>query len=197
MGSKEKTTTTTQATSTPTADPSMVEMNKLDLDLRKQNQQGLGEVQSNSLNLANLLLRGLQLPGYLQSLPGGISEDVISDMTNKSLNDVNYQLANSGAGSFLESGASQAIGARTAGDIRNNAAQFNLQSLQQLLNLATGNAAQVQSPIISQSGNLGQRLAGLTSVNQTGLSNFRSNQNPFLNSFAGGLGQGVGSGFFS
>jgi len=132
----------------------------------------------------------MQLPGYLNTLPGGISPEVTQSLVDQSLRDIKPSFQQGG---ILDSGVAASIGARTAADIRNQSAQFNLQNLQQLLNLALGGQAQVQQPVIGQASALGQRLAGLTSVSQTGNSSMQSNQNPFLNSFAGGIGQGFGS----
>jgi len=196
LGSKEKTTvsTNTNQTSTPTADPSMVEMNKLDLALRQGNQQGLQDIQSSGLNLGNLLLKGMNLPGYLQGLPGGISPDVTQSIVDQSLRDIKPSFQQGG---ILDSGVAASISARTAADVRNQSAQFNLQNLSQLLNLALGGQAQVQQPIIGQAGMLGQRLAGLTSVNQTGSGNQTTmGMNPFMKSFQTSLGSSLGGGSF-
>lgn len=192
MGGEKKTETqVVNQTSTPTADPSLVEQNKLDLELRKQNQQGLGDIQSSGLNLGNLLLRGLQLPGYLQGLPGGISPEVTQSIVDKSLRDIKPSFQQGG---ILDSGVAASIGARTAADIRNQSEQFNIQNLSQLLNLALGGQAQVQQPIIGQAGMLGQRLAGLTSTNTQGTTMGTSKgMNPFLRSFQESAGRTLGS----
>src|SRR3990167_9415251 len=169
MGSdKSKSTTTVNQSTTPTPTAEETRLNQLDLQLREQNQGALGQVQGNSLNLANLLLQGQQLPGYLQGLPGGISPDVTQSIVDQSLRDIKPSFQQGG---ILDSGVAASVAGRTAGDIRMNSAQFNLQNLQQLLNLAVGGQAQVQQPIIGQAGALGQRLAGLRSVNQTGTTN--------------------------
>lgn len=185
---------TTQAT--PTAEETA--LNQLQLSQAQAADPLTRLIQQSGLTLGNLLLTGQELPGYLKALPGGISEDVTNDITNKSLRDLNTQLAFSGAGSFLESGASQSMGVRTAADIRNQAAQFNTQNLAQLLNLATG---QGQATPLSYSndltGNLGNRLAGLRSVNMQGTTNTtQKSMNPFLKSFETSAGQSLGKGVF-
>lgn len=199
MGQEKKTGTTvvnqtTQAT--PTAEETA--LNQLQLSQAQAADPLTRLIQQSGLTLGNLLLTGQELPGYLKALPGGISEDVTNDITNKSLRDLNTQLAFSGAGSFLESGASQSMGVRTAADIRNQAAQFNTQNLAQLLNLATG---QGQATPLSYSndltGNLGNRLAGLRSVNMQGTTNTtQKSMNPFLKSFETSAGQSLGKGVF-
>lgn len=195
MGSEKSTQTTVQnTTSTPTPTAEETRLNQLDLQAREKNQQGLIDVQGNSLNLANLLLRGMGLPGYLQNLPGGINEDVTQSIVDKSLRDIKPSFQQGG---ILDSGVAASIAGRTAGDIRRNSAEFNVNNLLQLLNLATGNAAQVQQPVLAQSQDLGGRLAGLRSVNQTGNSTQTTkSMNPFLKSFSQSAGTSLGKGVF-
>lgn len=194
---KEKTgsstTTVNNTTSTPTPTPEETRLNQLDLQAREANQQGTIDMQGNALNLGNLLLKGMDLPGYLAGLPGGISEDVTSGLVQQSLRDIKPSFQQGG---ILDSGVAASASARTAGDIRLNSAQFNLQNLQQLLNLAVGGQAQIQQPIIGQSQILGSRLAGLRSINQTGSSTGNTTStamNPFLKSFQTSLGNSLGS----
>lgn len=193
LGSKEKQSSTTvnNTTSTPTPTPEETRLNQLDLQLREQNQGAMGDLQASGLNLGNLLLKGMQLPGYLNSLPGGISPDVTQSIVDQSLRDIKPSFQQGG---ILDSGVAASIGARTAADIRNQSAQFNIQNLSQLLNLALGGQAQVQQPIIGQAGMLGQRLAGLSSISQTGNSSQTTlGMNPFLKSFQTSLGGTLGS----
>src|SRR3990167_10722705 len=196
MGSdKSKSTTTVNQSTTPTPTAEETRLNQLDLQLREQNQGALGQVQGNSLNLANLLLQGQQLPGYLQGLPGGISPDVTQSIVDQSLRDIKPSFQQGG---ILDSGVAASISARTAADIRNQSSQFNVQNLLQLLNLATGNAAQVQQPIIGQASDLGGRLAGLRNMNQSGTTSTSTvtAQNPFITAsgFFSPIGQGIGGG---
>jgi hypothetical protein len=151
------------------------------------NKAGLSAVQN--------LLTGQDLPGYLKQLPYGISEDVTGSLVNQSLTDVNNQLAKTGAGSAMESGATQQAMMRTAGDIRNQAAQYNLNNLMQLLNIGVGGQASVQQPISTYSG----QLAGL--VKGTGTTQGNTNQtttqmNPFIKSFQTSAGSSIGKGVF-
>lgn len=192
MGADKNTSNTQSSqTQTTTADPSLVEQNKLDLALRQGNQQGMADIQASGLNLGNLLLKGMNLPGYLQSLPGGIDEQTTQGLVNNSLRDIQPLFQGKG---LLDSGVNASISARTANDTRLNSAQFNIQNLSQLLNLALGGQAQVQQPQISQAGMLGQRLSGLSSVNSTGSSNTTTKgQNPFLKSFQTSAGTGLGN----
>lgn len=195
----EKTTqaTTSNATQTATATPEQTELNKLQLGQAQAFDPLQRQINQSGGMAINALLTGQPLPGYLSMLPGGISNDVTTGIVNQSLNDVNNSLAKSGAGTMLESGASQAIGARTAGDIRNQAAQFNLNNLLQLLNIGVGGQASVQQPMGTITGQLGGRLAGLNTINSSGTSNQTTvGMNPFLKSFQQSAGQSLGSGTF-
>ncbi len=188
--SDEKQTESTNSSQTATETPEQRELNQLDLQARRSNQQGLIDVQGNSLNLANLLLKGMNLPGYLKNLPGGISEEVTQDLVNQSLRDIKPGFQQGG---ILDSGVAASISARTAGDIRRGSAEFNNNNLLQLLNLATGNAAQVQQPVLAQSQALGGRLAGLNSYTGNS-STTKTSMNPFLKSFQTAAGTGLGGG---
>jgi hypothetical protein len=196
----EKTTVqnTTQATSTPTPTAEETALNKLDLERRQASQSGLMASDQASLDLTNAFLRGQSLPGYFGGLPGGISPDVTTGIVNNSLRDLNTQMAKSGSGTFLESGASQSIGARTAGEIRMNAEEFNLGQLLNLLNLSIGSPAQIQQPINQNAALYSSRLAGLRSTTSTGTNNQTTiGMNPFLKSFQQSAGQTLGSPSFS
>lgn len=134
------------------------------------------------------------MPGYLNTLPGGISEDVVGSITQQSLQDIMPSFQKSG---ILDSGTAAQISSRTAADIRNQAAQFNIQNLMQLLNVGVGGQAQVQQPALATSQMLNQSLAGLRSINQTGSSSgVTIGMNPFLKSFQTSLGTSLGSGSF-
>jgi hypothetical protein len=67
----------------------------------------------------------------------------------------------------------------------------NLNNLLNLINLAVGGQAQIQQPVISMGATLGQRLAGLSTINQTGTST--TTKNPFLESFYTSLGSTLGA----
>lgn len=156
------------ATTTYQPTPEERELNQLALEREKYLDPQIRQTQSQGLDLVSKLLAGQSLPGYLSTLPGGISPDVTQSIVNQSLNDLNVQLAASGAGTFADSGAAQSAGVRAAADVRNQSEQFNLQNLMQLLNLGVGGQAQVQQPIIGYSSLLSNRLAGLRGVTSTG-----------------------------
>jgi hypothetical protein len=93
---------------------------------------------------------------------------------------------------LLDSGVNASISARTAGDIRRASYETNLNNLFNLLNLATGSSAQIQSPILSNAQMLSQRLAGITPSTTSG--NYNGSTTTRTNFFASPFGQGVGQG---
>lgn len=200
MGKDKSTSQSTQEQSgstsyTPTAEET--EFNKLQLGQAKDFDPIQRQLNTNAGNLINQLLLGQSnLPGFLSTLPGGIDSAVTDKLVQRSLRDVNAQLSASGAGTFMDSGAAQSIGARTAGDIRLGAEEFNIGNLLNLLNLAVGGQAQVQQPALATSSLLSQRLAGLRTVNSSGTSSstgMTTGMNPFLKSFQTSLGQTLGA----
>lgn len=198
MGKEKQTSTVVQnSTTTPTPTAEETRLNQLQLQDYEASQPGRQAVNNAGLTLAEQLLQGRNLPGYLEPLPFGISEDVTGSIVQNSLRDLNTQMAASGAGTFMESGVAQQAGVRAAADVRNQASQFNLQNLQQLLNLAVGGQAVPLAYGESVGGQLGQRLAGLRSVNQTGNSNTTNlSMNPFMKSFQQSAGTSLGKGIF-
>lgn len=185
----EKQESRTNQTATPTAEET--ELNKLLLEQARAGQAGTLQIQESGQNLINQLLTGGELPGGLAGLPGGISEDVTSRIVQQSLGDVRGGLQAQG---LFDSGVRSELETGTAADIRVQAEQFNIQNLQQLLNLAVGGQAQNQAQIGAGRGQLGSSLAGLrsttTDVNQTFA-------NPFLKSFQESAGKTLGSPGFS
>lgn len=178
---KDKTTTN----QTTTATPEERELNRLQLEQARAFDPQQRQMNENAGNLVNQLLTGKSLPGYLNTLPGGISPEVTQHIVDQSLRDLYPQFQSSG---ILDSGVAASIAGRTSGDIRASAEQFNIQNLQQLLNLAVGGQAQVQQPMLQTTSQLGSRLAGLRSTTST-----QTAMNPFLKSFQTSLGQGLGS----
>lgn len=194
-----------QTTIQPTAEET--ELNRLRLEREKSLDPSILSTQQQGLDLIGQLLSGGeqgQLPGFLAGLPGGISPGVTQDIVDRSLGDVRAGLQGRG---LLDSGVRSELEARTSADIRTQSAQFNLQNLQQLLNIAVGGQAQVQQPILGFGQQLSQSLAGLRGISQTGsTTGFSRVNNSFFSpqgfggniagSFAGGLGQGLGGNLF-
>lgn len=193
MGADKKTTNTvSNNTTTPIATPQQTEMNQLQLDQYKQLLPQSTAMQQQGFNLGSSLLQGQALPGYLNTLPGGVDKDVQDSIVQESLRQIMPQFQ---SGGILNSGAAASIASRTAGDIYRNSAQFNIQNLQQLLNLAVGGQALPQSTGLANSSMLSSSLQGLRSFNQTGngTSTFKQ-QNPFVSSFETGAGSSLGNG---
>lgn len=182
--------TTTKSEQKSQATPEEIALNRLQLEQAQAFDPQQRMMNENAGTLVNRLLTGQSLPGYLNTLPGGISPDVTQTIVDQSLRDLYPQFQSSG---ILDSGVAASIAGRTAGDIRASAEQFNIQNLQQLLNLAVGGQAQVQQPMLNTTSQLGSRLAGLRSTSGTSTV---TAMNPFLKSFQTSLGQSLGSGQF-
>jgi len=199
MGStKIKTSSTTTSKPTPTAEET--ELNKLQLEQQRAIQPYQTAMQQQAFGLGSQLLQGRELPGYLESLPQGVTAEQIpleaglfgeertSEIVQRSLRDIYPQFQ--AMGLPVESGVAQSIAGRTAGDIRTGVAEGdlerqlairesnigtsqtsqyqNLNNLFNLLNLAVGGQAQIQQPVLAGQASLGQRLAGLRTIQQTG-----------------------------
>lgn len=229
MGStKVSNTTESTSTTTPTPTPEETELNKLQLEQQRAIQPYAIDIQKNAYDLGNLLLKGQQLPGYLENLPGGVSpaqqitpqevtlgEDYTADIVQQALRDIYPQFQ--AMGLPIESGVAQSIAGRTSGDIRRQVAEtnierqmlakqfnveterarqgFNMGQLLNLLNLAVGGQAQIQQPVLAGGASLGQRLAGLRTINQTGTTSSSGWQrNPFITGqdVMSGIGTGIG-----
>lgn len=188
---REKTTVVNDTTQNVTERPMERATNELQFNQLKEFDPIQRQLNANGGNLVNMLLTGQALPGYLKGLPGGISPDVTQGIVDQSLRDIAPSFQSNG---ILDSGVAASIAGRTAGDIRMQSEQFNLQNLLQLLNLGVGGQAQVQQPILGVSGQLGGRLAGLRSINSTGTTTTMG-MNPFLRSFQTSAGNALGSNF--
>ena len=187
MGKGSSSTTTTKQA---TESASERELNELEIEKVRATQPGQIQTQLASQNLINQLLTGgsvEDLPGFFGEIGGGISPETTSGIVQESLKDLGTQFQGAG---ILDSGTAQSIAARTAGDIRRGTEEFNIGNKLNLLNLALSGQAQVQQPLLAQSQQLGGRLAGLRSVNQT-----QTTKNPFFTGrdIFGGIGSGIGA----
>ena len=183
----QETTQIEETTQRVEATPEEQELNRLSLERVRAAQPGQIQTQQSGLSLINQLLTGQDLPGFLKGLPGGISPEVTGNIVQQSLADVRPGLQASG---LLDSGVRAELEASTASDIRNQSEQFNIGNLLNLLNLAVGGQAQIQSPLLGQSGQLGQQLAGLRSSFGTSQT---TQTNPFITGkdITSGIGTGV------
>ena len=189
MAKEEQTTVVQDSTQQAQATPEEQELNRLALERARSAQPGQIEAQSRGLNLINQLLVGGELPGFLQQLPGGISPEITTEISQQAVSDIAPQFQQAG---ILDSGVAAAVSGQVAGDIRRGAQEFNIGNLLNLLNLAVGGQAQIQQPLLAQTAQLGQRLAGLRPITQTG-STTQTSPNPFLSSFQTSLGTSLGS----
>lgn len=187
---------------TPQATPEERELNKLQLEQARDIDPLTREINQKGYSLISQLLSGsYNLPGFIGDVGAGIGEDTISSIVGQSLNDVNQSMNQYG---LLDSGVRASVGARTAGDIRRQAAEFNIGNRLNLLNLALSGQAQVQQPSLGYSAQLSSRLSGLRSVSQTGTGSSTQSYNPgfydyysaTMSPLAGGFGQAAGSSFF-
>ncbi len=191
---RETTRTETQQQQTIQASPEETELNRLRLEREKALDPSILGAQQQGLDLLTALLSGGtqgELPGFLAGLAGGISPEVTQDLVNRSLGDVRAGLQ---GGGLLDSGVRQELEARTSADIRTQSSQFNLQNLQQLLNLGLGNQAQTFASPLGFGHQLSQSLAGLRGFNRTESSTSFNRGNPFVTG-ARGLGAGAGAFF--
>jgi len=178
---------TTKTTNTTTTTPTEAEkqMQELQLQQYKATQPYQQETQISGLQLANNLLTGGKLPEGYQELWGGIGQDQTNAMIQQSLRSMMPQFQSQG---LMDSGTMIQAGARTAGDIQSQNAQFNLGQKLNLLNLAVGGQAQIQSPVQGSTNLLANQLAGLRTTTQT-------TKNPFLtgSDIMTGIGTGIGT----
>jgi len=163
-------------------------MQRLQLGQYKQTVGGQTQAQLQGLNLVNQLLTGGSLPGYLNTLTSGISSEAIGNQAARLAKQYGAGFQSMG---IDDSGVAFRETSRgIANELLYPTEQFNIGSLQNLLNLALSGQAQVQQPIQAGTNTLSQSLAGLRSVNQSGMTTMTS-MNPFLKSFQTELGAGL------
>jgi hypothetical protein len=184
---KEKTTVGTSTTATAT--PEEQELNRIQLERIKGNQANQQSLDSNLYNVMNTILTGGQLNGNLQGI-NGIGEDQTKAMATQAVQDIAPQFQQGG---ILDSGVAAALAAKTAGNIRNQNAQFNVVSLQNLFNQALGGSSNLGNAATNQSQVLGGQLAGLRQINSTQTT---LGQNPFLKNLQSSAGTSLGNGTF-
>lgn len=180
---KGQTNTTTQNTPTPTSTESNLMSNELSLS----NAALPGQIQNQGYaqNLQGLLMTGQALPGYLSSLPGGVSQG--QSMNEAALGNQSIATQYQAMGGLDSGSAVQSMAGNTANTLNQNA-QFNTENLANLLNLASGQAYQNAGLSSSNNSMLGSQSGALASTNQT------MTQNPFLNSLYSSIGTQLGQG---
>lgn len=222
-------TTVVNQTTTPTPTAEETALNQLQLSQAQAFDPYQRQINASAGTLINQLLTGQSnLPGFFSDIYKGVNPNLqldaskyqitpeqANDLASQGIKDLPSYFQTQG---LLDSGTAASAMARTAGDIRRNvlernldaslgvdqynidtrraAESFNIGNLLNLLNLAVGGQAQIQQPVLSTSQMLGERLAGLRSVNTQGTTTTNSAQygmNPFLKSFQTSMGQVPGN----
>jgi hypothetical protein len=182
MGDTTSTTTNdTQHTPTPT------ETALMNNELQLSNAAMPGQI-SNTLQAQGLqssLMSGSSLPGYLNTLPGGVSNAQSQNMAQLGVQSLAPQFQAAGG---LDSGSYAQAGANAYANTMNQNAQFNVENLAQLMNLASGNAYQNVGEITSNNAMLGSQSGALASSSNQG----SYTHNPFLESFYSSFGSAAG-----
>jgi hypothetical protein len=192
MGGSDKQTNDNNSQTKVTATPEETALNQLNLQRAQASQAGTLANDQSALTLQGNLMRGESLPGYLNTLTGGIDTNAQNSMANSAVKTVNPYM---NQGGIMDSGTAASIGAKAAQQSYQNSQEFNIQNLMQLMNLATGNAAQNQSGMQSTSSQLSNSLAGLRTTSSNSNTTYKS-QNPFIKSFEQSSGQSLGKGLF-
>jgi len=195
MGGSKKETSTQSSTTTPQRTAEEIRLQQIQLGQAEAADPMIRQLQQEGGEAMSALLRGQPLPGNLAALSRGITPEVTGELVQESLRDIRPGLQEAG---LMDSGVRAALEARTAGDIRRNVAESNLSRLMNLLNIGVGGQAQVQQPMLTTTGQLGQALAGARTIRSTGQTT--TPQKPWwqgaVTGFSTGLGQGLGQGMF-
>lgn len=174
-------TTTSQQNTNYTPTPTETSLMNNELQLSNAALPGQISNAQQSQSLVGNLLQGGNLPGYLNNLPGGVSQGQSQNEAQLGLQALAPQFQAMGG---LDSGSYAQAGANAYANTLNQNAQFNVQNLAQLLNLASGQAYQNSGLVGANNQGLGSQSGALASSNTSG----SSMSNPFLQSFYSGLG---------
>jgi len=136
------------------------DMQKIQLGQMKSYAPAQTQMYNNAFGLGNQLLTSFSDTNsqQWQSLINGVSGKQSQSMINSQDKIYSSQLQSSG---LYDSGTSASSRLRSAADLSNSNAQFNVGTSQNALNLALGGQAQVQGTAQTNSSQLGQQLAGL------------------------------------
>lgn len=181
---------TTTNTTTVTATPEEKEMQAAQLAQFKQYEPGQTEMFKNAFAMGNQLLTsfGDQNSDMWKSLIGGITDQQSRSMINAQDQTLRGSFQQQG---IYDSGTSASARMRSAADLANQNAQFNVGTLQNALNLALSGQAQIQSPALGATSTLASSLAGLRSTSTSG--NYSSYQTASpMQTFSSGLSAGGG-----
>jgi len=153
-------TTAQQQSYTPTATETSLMNNELAVSNAALPGQIANTTQSQSL-IGNLL-QGGNLPGYLNTLPGGVSQGQSMNEAQLGLQGLATTTQQMGG---LDSGSYQQAGANAFANTLNQNSQFDVTNLANLLNLASGQAYGASSNVQSNNSSLGTQSGALASSN--------------------------------
>jgi len=182
---KEK--TTTNSSTNVQATPEETAMNKLSLERLQANQGSQLALDKQMYGAMSTVMSGGTLPGNLAGITG-INEDQTQAMVQASLRDLYPQFQSAG---IMDSGTAIQTASRTAADVRNANAQFNVSAISNLFNQALGGSSNLSNSTSQQTSVLGSQLAGLRTINSQSTT---QSMNPFLKSFQTSLGSSLGGG---
>lgn len=174
---------TTSQSSNTNYTPTPTESALMNNELQLSNAALPGQISNttSSQGLIGQLLTGGSLPGYLNGLPGGVSQAQSQNEAQLGVQGLASQFNQAGG---LDTGSYQQAGANAYANTLNQNAQFNIQNLAQLLNLASGQAYNNSNQVTANNANLGSQSGALAgSSTHSALTS-----NPFLQSFYSGLG---------
>lgn len=182
MGCGEK--STTQTSQTAQATPEEQELMRQQIGMNNFMQP---YAQKNYAALSDNIFSILQGQQPLAKGIGGVDDMQTQSMVNASLRDIYPQFQSAG---ILDSGAAIQGGVNASSNVRNQNAQFNVSSAQNLFNLASGGQSNLQGQYQGGVNQIGSQLAGLRTINQSGST---IGMNPFLKSFQQSAGKTLGS----
>jgi hypothetical protein len=182
---KEK--STTNSSTNVQATPEETAMNKLSLERLQANQGSQLALDQQMYGAMSTVMSGGTLPGNLAGITG-INEDQTQAMVQASLRDLYPQFQSAG---IMDSGTAIQTASRTAADVRNANAQFNVSAISNLFNQALGGSSNLSNSTSQQTSVLGSQLAGLRTINSQSTT---QSMNPFLKSFQTSLGSSLGGG---
>jgi hypothetical protein len=199
MGSEKTTTdTSSQQQQTQKSTPTAQEQRMLDkyesvFNASVPGQEELAKIIPDTIK--GILSGGTGLPKVFSDLFAGITPELTNEMASQAVGDLQPGFGKQG---ILDSGTAASVAGRTAGDIRRNVAENNLNRVYSLLGLGLGEGLQSQASGATSYGNplLGS-LQGLRTTTGTGSMTGQStvtSMNPFLKSFQTSAGTQLGGG---
>jgi len=166
-GGPQITSTTQNSTTTASATPQEQAMEQIQLGQMEQYAPAQTQMYNTAFDTGNNLLNAVNQPGSPQwaTLLGGVNQQQTNSMVNTADQSLQGSLQQAG---IYNSGTAATGRMKSATDVANSNAQFNVGSLQAALNLALSGQTQIQGTATNNSSQLGQELAGLRTTNTSG-----------------------------